>query len=153
MDSSIRVATPGDTETIVQFNSCMALETEERTLDTKILKKGVEAILRDTSKGFYFVAEYKGRVIGQLMITYEWSDWRNGTFWWIQSVYIEKDFRQQGVFKALFKYVENAAKASKSVCGIRLYVEESNRQAQETYKRLGMKKTSYDLFEIDFVLK
>ena len=150
---TIRPAAPADGPLIAKFNALMALETEHRTLEHKVLRLGVEAVLGDRSKGIYYVAEIGGTVVGQLMITYEWSDWRNGTFWWIQSVYVLEEYRGKGVFKTLFQFIEREAKSRKDVCGLRLYAEKENERAKETYERLGMKKTSYELFEIDFVLK
>ncbi|HLE31711.1 MAG TPA: GNAT family N-acetyltransferase, partial [Bacteroidota bacterium] len=114
---TIRPAAPADGPLIAKFNALMALETEHRTLDQKVLRLGVEAVLRDRSKGIYYVAEIGGTVIGQLMITYEWSDWRNGTFWWIQSVYVLEEYRGKGVFKTLFQFIEREAKSRKDVCG------------------------------------
>ncbi len=152
MDINIRRAGTGDAGVVVEFNSLMAVETEHRNLDKTILTKGVRAILRDSAKGVYFVAEVGGEVAGQAMITYEWSDWRNGTFWWIQSVYVRKEFRQQGIFRALYEHIEESARKRKGVCGLRLYVERNNTRAQSTYEKLGMKRTAYELFEKDFVL-
>jgi len=150
---SVRNATLADGPVIAKFNALMAQETEHRTLDHALLRSGVEAVLRDRTKGMYYVAEMNGMVVGQLMITYEWSDWRNGTFWWIQSVYVREEYRGKGVFKALFRFIEQAAKSRKDVCGLRLYVERDNERAKGTYERSGLKKTPYELFEIDFVLK
>jgi GNAT superfamily N-acetyltransferase len=116
----------------------------------------VAALLSDPAKGTYFVAERAAAdtlpVAGQLLITYEWSDWRNGNFWWIQSVYVAEQWRGTGVFRALFEHVHSLAKASKDVCGVRLYMDAHNSAARQTYERLGMKKTNYEIFEIDFVL-
>src|SRR3970040_1797624 len=123
---TIRPAAPADGPLIAKFNALMALETEHRTLDQKVLRLGVEAVLGDRSKGIYYVAEIGGTVIGQLMITYEWSDWRNGTFWWIQSVYVRSDSRRNGVFSLLHRHVESIARATPDVCGLRLYVERDN---------------------------
>ena len=148
----IRQALLRDAQTITEFNALIAQETEHRTLDENVLRRGVEAILNDPSRGVYYVAEHDGNVVGQLMITYEWSDWRNGDFWWIQSVYVKERFRKQGIFTALFDFVKGRAKTSKSVSGLRLYVDGDNIRAQRTYKKLGMKKTRYEMFEIDFVL-
>lgn len=149
---NIRPAIVADTETIVRFNAAIALETEHITLDPARLRSGVEAVLRDPAKGFYIVAESEGRIVGQLMITYEWSDWRNGVFWWIQSVYVEQEFRKQGIFSALYRHIEEKAHQSSDVCGIRLYVERANVRAQATYRKMGMEETVYNLYEIDFVL-
>jgi ribosomal protein S18 acetylase RimI-like enzyme len=147
MDIRIRRARPADRRVIAEFNSRMAEETEHWHLDTSVLSRGVNALLRDTSKGVYFVAEVNRTVVGQLMITYEWSDWRNGNFWWIQSVYVRKEFRQQGVFRSLYEHVEALAKKRKNVCGLRLYVERQNERAQETYKNVGMNRSVYELYE------
>jgi ribosomal protein S18 acetylase RimI-like enzyme len=152
MNIKIRRASITDAGAIVEFNSLLAEETEHRSLDGKILRHGVRAILKNTGKGLYFVAETGGNIVGQLMITYEWSDWRNGNFWWIQSVYVRKEFRQQGIFRALYDHVEHLAKTRKDVCGLRLYVERQNESAQSTYEKIGMKRSVYEIFEKDFVL-
>jgi GNAT superfamily N-acetyltransferase len=152
MNFSIRQATPNDAAIIARFNALMAVETESKTLDAELLQKGVEALLADPSKGLYFLAESEGRVVGQTMITYEWSDWRNGTFWWIQSVYVAKEARGTGVFKALFEYIHSLATSRPDICGLRLYVEENNTRARQTYERLGMKHSHYRMYEMDFVL-
>lgn len=149
---TIRPATPADGPVIASFNALMAVETEHRNLDHAILRSGVEAVLRDSTKGTYYVAESDGTVIGQLLITYEWSDWRNGMFWWIQSVYVREEYRNKGVFKALFRHVEAKAKKQPGVCGLRLYVEHENARAKQTYERLSMYKTAYELYETDYVL-
>jgi len=152
MSVTIRQATMKDTDVIVRFNVLMAKETESIPLDGNRLRKGVEAILSDPLKGIYFVAEQNGAVVGQLMITYEWSDWRNGNFWWIQSVYVDATARGSGVFTALFKHVHRLASSRNDVCGLRLYVEANNSKARQTYERLGMKKSHYEMYETDFVL-
>ena len=148
----IRQASLLDSATIADFNSRMAWETEHRRLDPDRVQKGVTALLNDSSKGSYFVAESNGKIVGQLLITFEWSDWRNGTFWWIQSVYVAEDSRGRGVFRALYQHVEKLAKQRQDVCGLRLYVEAENEGARDTYTRLGMKRTTYGIFEADFVL-
>ncbi|HEX9614733.1 MAG TPA: GNAT family N-acetyltransferase [Bacteroidota bacterium] len=153
MPVTIRRAKPEDRSLIAKFNALLALETEDRTLDNLVVVKGVEAILNDPSKGTYYVADLDGTVVGQLLITFEWSDWRNGMFWWIQSVYVREEFRNRGIFKALYRHAENLARDDKGVCGLRLYVEHDNKKAVKTYQKLGMRKTEYDLYEIDFVLK
>ncbi len=146
----IREATVRDAEVIAEFNALMALETEQKVLETGLSRRGVESLLQDPTKGIYLLAEADGRVVGQLMITYEWSDWRNGTFWWIQSVYVEKEFRKQGVFTSLFEDFLKLAKSHGNVCGVRLYVEENNERAKQAYRSLGMTKTHYEMFELDF---
>lgn len=153
MSVIVRPATPFDGPIIAQFNALMAMETEHRVLDHDLLRLGVEAVLKDKSKGQYFLAELNKTVAGQLLITYEWSDWRNGAFWWIQSVYVRQEFRGRGVFKALFKHVEQMAKRQEDVCGLRLYVEHENQKAKEIYGKLGMEKTPYEMFEIDYILR
>ncbi len=148
----IRRAEFRDLDTIAAFNAAMARETEHLELDSERLRAGVEAVLRDSAKGFYLVAESSAGVLGQLMITYEWSDWRNGNFWWIQSVYVELAARGQGVYKRLYAHVRNSAAEAGNVCGIRLYVERDNQRAQEVYRRQGMSHTAYEMFEVDFVI-
>ena len=143
MEISIRKAQPGDAATIAGNNSLMAEETEGQTLDPDLIGPGVDALLADPAKGRYWVAETAGQIVGQLMVTYEWSDWRNGMLWWIQSVYISPDFRRQGVFSALYHHVESLAAAEPDVCGLRLYVEDNNHRAQRTYEALGMVKPRY----------
>ncbi len=152
MPITIRPASESDAAVIAEFNSLMARETENKSLPAERIARGVEAILDDPSKGVYFVAEENAQVVGQLMITYEWSDWRNGNFWWIQSVYVMEDYRGKGVFKSLYNHVMNLAKGRKDVCGMRLYVEKHNERAQQTYEKLGMKKSAYEMYEIDFVM-
>lgn len=149
---TIRLGTIQDLDTLIDFNAAMALETEGLMLDRERLRCGVKAVLSDPSKGFYWVAEVERRVVGQMMITFEWSDWRNGTFWWIQSVYVSPEHRRRGVFRALYEHVEKQARDLPGVCGLRLYVEGGNTKAQHTYASLGMQRTSYEIFEKDFVL-
>ena len=147
-----RPAGAQDMETLVAFNAAMALETEGVELDRERLRRGVAAVLGDSSRGFYVVAEMAGAVVGQLMVTTEWSDWRNGRFWWIQSVYVHPEYRRRGVYRALDAYVHAEARKDGSVCGLRLYVDRDNHVAQGVYASLGMERSHYDLFEIDFVL-
>jgi len=149
----IRAAAATDAETITSFNAAMARETEYLELDRERLRAGVKALLDNHSLGFYLVAEMGGAVVGQLMITYEWSDWRNGTFWWIQSVYVRPEDRGRGVFRQLYDAAEKMARASGGSCGLRLYVEGENERAQQVYERMGMRPTSYRLFETDFVMR
>jgi GNAT superfamily N-acetyltransferase len=148
----IRAAEGSDAETIAKFNAAMARETEHLDLDPERLLNGVRALLCDPGKGFYLVACAGGEVIGQLMITYEWSDWRNGNFWWIQSVYVRPDWRGEGVFRRLYQEVERQARQLGGCCGLRLYVELDNTRAQQVYARLGMRETAYKIYESDFVL-
>jgi ribosomal protein S18 acetylase RimI-like enzyme len=130
----------------------MARETEQLELDSGRLLTGVRAVLTDASKGFYLVAQINSRVAAQMMITFEWSDWRNGVFWWIQSVYVQPEFRRRGIFRRLYDEAAALAKAAGNVCGLRLYVETENRSAQRTYEQMGMHRTAYYVYEIDFVL-
>jgi len=149
MKIRIRDAAPDDLETIVGYNLALAHESEDKKLDTEILRAGVGALLADPAKGRYFMAEADGAVVGQTMITFEWSDWRNGEFWWIQSVYVERDARRQGVFRALYDHLMELAYRDPEVCGIRLYVEQENTRAQRTYQRCGMENTGYRVMEVD----
>ncbi len=149
MAVSIRRAKPNDHATLVEYNRRMAWETEQKRLDDQAVTQGVAAVIADAAKGFYLVAERDGEVIGQLMITSEWSDWRNGFFWWIQSVYVRDDARRQGVFRCLYQEVERLAKEIGNVVGIRLYVERDNVRAQKTYAELGMKDAGYVIYGRD----
>lgn len=146
----IRKATINDLEVIVQYNYNMAKETEDLELDWERLTEGVRNILSDETKGIYFVCELDGIVAGQMMITLEWSDWRNGYFWWIQSVYISREYRGQGVFRQLYNHVEKLALSKDDVCGLRLYVDQHNHRAQKTYQSCGMHKTGYHMYEVTF---
>lgn len=142
----IRSATLADTALIAEFNQKMALETENKVLPDSHIIPGVTAILKDAVKGRYFVAEEDGIMRGQLMITYEWSDWRNNTIWWIQSVYVEEAFRGKGLYKALYEEVKKEARLAQ-VDTIRLYVEKENHTAQKVYEKLGMEETVYTIYE------
>ena len=147
MAITVRSATDADIATIADFNRAMALETEHKELPRATILSGVRRFLVRPDYGFYLVAESEGKVIGCLMVTFEWSDWRDGVFWWIQSVYVHPDHRRIGVFKTLYHAVEERARNTRDVCGIRLYVEKENTAAQSTYKSLGMQETHYRLFE------
>lgn len=147
----VRDAGPPDLATIVEFNAGIALETEDLKLDRHRLEAGVAAILEDSSKGRYFVASENGRLVGQIMITTEWSDWRNGDFWWIQSVYVLPEFRSRGVFSKLYRFVESAAHQA-NARGLRLYVDEHNKRAADIYAKLGMHISQYQMMEVDFVI-
>jgi len=144
---NIRLAQKEDASALVEFNQAMALETEGKRLDAEILRGGVEAVFRDTQKGFYVVAEEGGKIVGGLMITFEWSDWRNGWFWWIQSVYTLPDFRGKGVYRLLYEYVKKSAAEAKDVCGSRLYVEKENTAARQVYEKMGMEISHYLMYE------
>jgi ribosomal protein S18 acetylase RimI-like enzyme len=153
---NVRHARPEDVGTIASFSAAMALETEGRRLDLNRLHLGTIALIETPSRGFFIVAEQeqgdRRQLLGQLMVTYEWSDWRNGAFWWIQSVYVDPAWRRQSVFRKMHETVVANAKASPNVCGVRLYVEESNRVAQAVYRKVGLAPSSYAIFENDFVL-
>ena len=143
---SVRSATAADIDVIVQFNAAMARETEAKTLDPRVLHAGVAAVFAEPRRGFYLVGEHAGQVAGCLMITYEWSDWRNGDWWWLQSVYVLPEHRRGGVFRALYAEVERRAAARADVVGLRLYVEQDNRHAQKTYAALGMHEEQYRMY-------
>lgn len=151
MNLLVRDALPDDAKTITDFNSRMAVETEGRPLDPALINPGVAAILADAGKGRYWVAEFDGNIVGQIMVTYEWSDWRNGRLWWIQSVYVPADYRRKGVFSTLYRHVESLARQDPDVCGLRLYVEKDNKRAQKTYLKLGMVLPGYQVMEVDFL--
>jgi GNAT superfamily N-acetyltransferase len=142
-----REATPSDVSVIVDFQVAMARETEELDLDREVCANGVQAVFEDPNRGRYFLGESDGVVIASLMITYEWSDWRNGMVWWIQSVYVRPEFRGQRVYAGLYAHVQNLVNADDSLRGIRLYVDRRNVQAQEVYARLGMNGEHYQVFE------
>ena len=146
----IRQATLLDLAVLIEYNRAMALEVEGLDLPIDTLKAGLEAVLNDPARGFYRVAESAGRVVGQLMITFEWSDWRNGTFFWIQSVYVSPEARRRGIYRRLYEDILALAAASGDVCGVRLAVARGNTRAKATYEALGMGRSVYDLYEVDF---
>ena len=146
-DKNIRCATLDDLETIVEFNLALALETEGLRLLRDQLADGVRGVLSDARRGFYLVSQLASTIIGAMMVTYEWSDWRNGNFWWVQSVYVRPPHRQQGVFRSLYRHAHDLAQSDPTVCGFRLYMEKSNHTAQQTYTSLGLKQTPYVVFE------
>jgi ribosomal protein S18 acetylase RimI-like enzyme len=150
MELTVRDAGPGDAAIIAAFNSAMAEETEGKSLDPDTVGPGVANVLADSRRGRYWVAENGGAVVGQLMVTYEWSDWRNGNLWWIQSVYVCPDWRRKGVFSVLYRHVESLAATDPEVIGLRLYVEQNNTRAQHTYEALGMVKPHYLVMEALF---
>ncbi|MFO0842470.1 MAG: GNAT family N-acetyltransferase [Gemmataceae bacterium] len=147
MPLTVRPAAPADAPVIAEFNRRLAWESEHRQLDMAKLLPGVAAVLGDPSRGVYFVAESGGEVVGQLAVTYEWSDWRHGWFWWIQSVYVREDARRAGVFRALYHHVADRARGRGDVIGLRLYVEADNERARQTYGQLGMAQTGYLVME------
>src|SRR5206468_3079106 len=148
MPLTVRTATPADVPLIVEYNCRLARETEHKTLDPETVAAGVAAAIADpATKGPYFLACDGADVVGQLQVTLEWSDWRNGWFWWIQSVYVKEVARRRGVFRALYEHIAEAARAAGDVVGIRLYVEQHNQKAQKTYLSLGMEQTGYNMLQ------
>lgn len=146
-DVQVRPAVAADAGLLVEFALAMAAETEAKALERTTVERGIATALADPGLARYFVAERAGAVVGGLMLTYEWSDWRCGLWWWIQSVYVLPAARRQGVFSALYRAVEQAARAQPGVCGLRLYVERGNLQAQATYAALGMQDAHYQVLE------
>jgi GNAT superfamily N-acetyltransferase len=146
----VRAGTSADLDFIVDCNARLARETEDKQLDPAKLRPGVESLLAEPAKGRYFIAERDRQPVGQLMFTTEWSDWRNGFFWWIQSVYVLPGARRGGVFSALFRHLERLARADAQVCGMLLYVDRANEAAHHTYRRLGLDATHYALMEVEF---
>ena len=153
----VRRARIEDAPVIAAFSAAMALETEGRHLDRERLHDGTMALLQSPARGFFMVAELEQngncQLVGQLMITYEWSEWRNGAFWWIQSVYVDPAWRRKGVYRRLHDTVVAIGKADTRMCGIRLYVARDNRAAQNVYRRVGLASSMYDVYEDDFVLR
>lgn len=143
----IRPGEPADAATIVDFQLRMAHETEELGLDPQTLSRGVAAVFADPGKGRYWIAERGGAIVGCLLTTFEWSDWRNGVILWIQSVYVVPEERGRGVYRALYERVRRLLDESPELKGIRLYVEKRNTAARQVYERLGMTREHYDLFE------
>jgi GNAT superfamily N-acetyltransferase len=150
MPCLIRAARPTDLEFIVESNMALAEETEHRELDRERVSAGVAAVLADGNKGRYFVADDGDGPVGQLLVTYEWSDWRCGCFWWIQSVYVEPAARGTGVFGELYRHVELLATREPEVCGVRLYVHEHNDAAAAIYRHLDLRATGYHVLQVDF---
>ena len=147
--NKIRKAKIEDLETIVKFNYNLAKQTEDKELDLEILTKGVKAILNDSTKGQYYVYVIDNKVVGQIMHTYEWSDWRNGMFLWVQSVYVDAEYRRKGIFKELYNHVKKICDEDEGTTGVRLYVEKENFNAKATYKSLGMQECNYHMYEYE----
>ena len=145
----VRKADITDLDIIIANNIEMAQETENKTLDKSTISHGVEEVLHNANLGWYYLAEIDGHNAGQLMITREWSDWRNGYFWWIQTVFVHKTYREEGVYNSLHKHVVARAKKM-GVVGLRLYVESKNKSAQKVYERLGVKNSHYLFYEEDW---
>ena len=144
---AIRRAGTDDAQALIDFNCAMARETEGKQLLPEVVGAGVRGLLAHPAAGFYLLAEVDGVVIGALMLTKEWSDWRNGSFWWIQSVYVRPEHRRRGVYRQLYRHVQQLAANDSAVCGFRLYVERENSAAQSVYRALGMSETHYRVFE------
>jgi ribosomal protein S18 acetylase RimI-like enzyme len=144
---NIRLATKTDTDALVGFNQAMALETEGKKLEAGVLRPGVAAVFEDEHKGFYVVAETGAAIAGGLLVTYEWSDWRNKWFWWIQSVYVLPQYRGQSVYGRMYEFVKSLSDKRGNVCGFRLYVERDNERAQRVYEKLGMHQSHYLAYE------
>lgn len=142
----VRAGTPVDIDVIAEFNRRLAYESEHKHLDIDVVRKGVAAVLADRNKGRYFLAVEDGQVRGQASITYEWSDWRNGWIWWLQSVYVHAEARRHGVFAALYQHIRQTARGEGDVIGLRLYVEKDNATAQATYRKMGMEPMPFLLF-------
>jgi GNAT superfamily N-acetyltransferase len=147
MNLLIRDAVKEDLESIARFQENMAWETEKLKLDATKIRAGIAAVFEDASKGRYFIAEFDGEAAGSLLITYEWSDWRDSWVYWIQSVYVEAAYRRKGIYRALYQHVQDLVSRQNDVAGIRLYVERTNETAQKTYTNLGMDGQHYQLFE------
>ena len=135
-----------DIENIAQFQVDMAMESEGTQLDKDTVTKGVSAAMADENKGLYYIARVDGKAVGSLMLTREWSDWNNGWYWWIQSVYVEPDYRRQGVYKSMYQAVCTDAK-QQNVAQVRLYVDKTNTRGQEVYSSLGMQESHYLIYE------
>jgi ribosomal protein S18 acetylase RimI-like enzyme len=149
-DVIIRTATDADADTIAGNNVAMALETERRRLDPATVRAGVRRVLADPARGVYYVAQREGKVVGQLLITREWSDWRDGWFWWIQSVYVVPEARREGVYRRLYQHVVSEAHRQPDVRGLRLYADTENTRAQRVYESLGMQRARYHIYELDW---
>jgi GNAT superfamily N-acetyltransferase len=143
---TIRKAIPEDAEVIIDFQQKMAWETEKMVLPTDTVTKGVNAVFANHILGQYWVADNEGEVVASLLITYEWSDWRNANVWWFQSVYVLPSHRRTGIFRFMYHHIRNEAERV-GVAGLRLYVETNNSRAQKTYQALGMKREHYEMYE------
>jgi GNAT superfamily N-acetyltransferase len=150
-ETLIRDATRDDVAFLADCNIAMAWESEQKKLDRDVLTRGIVAVFDHPERGFYIVAERDGKPAGSLLITHEWSDWRNGGWWWIQSVYVMPDARRCGVFTSMYRAIESRARATSSVIGLRLYVEKENTGAQSTYAALGMEPAHYSLYQASFI--
>lgn len=146
----IRKAATGDVTTVVEFHAQLAQESESVALDKDLARRGVEDVLADPSKGVYWLAEVNGAVVGQVLLTTEWNDWRDGFFWWIQGAFVKKEWRGRGVFHALFDFVQEQAAEHRDVCGVRLCIEVQNIRAKRVCESLGLEATHHEVYEMDF---
>ena len=146
-DLALRLATIGDIDTLAAFQQNMAWETEGKTLTEDTVRRGIAGVFERPERGFYLVAESQGAVVGGLLVTYEWSDWRNANFWWVQSVYVDADWRRRGVYRAMYDHVRQLAAARSDVYRLRLCVDQDNHVAQAVYQTLGMSPTRYYMYE------
>lgn len=151
--SLVRIGEEKDADTLAKFNIAMAWETEQKKLSPDVVAKGVQTLLRNPQYGFYVVTEIDHEIVGSLMVTFEWSDWRDASFWWIQSVYVKPEYRKQGILRRLYEFVKEKALQDTNVCGLRLYAEQDNNAAQKTYERIGMSRISYVLYEESFEVR
>ena len=152
MPIEFRRASLDDAEIIARFAADMAEETESLRLDRQRVRRGVEAALQDASKGFYLLAIAESAVVGQAMVTFEWSDWSNAMRWWLQSVYVHPGSRRRGIFRGLFEHLRALAQAQGAICCLRLYVDRDNHGAQAVYQKLGFRETHYHLYEMELPL-
>lgn len=143
----IRRANENDIDAIVRFNEAMAIETENKVLNHNIITNGVTRLFNFPQYGFYILAEVDNEIVASLMITTEWSDWRDGLFWWVQSVFVVPLQRRKGLYSKLYNHVKELASADENICGFRLYVDNENTSAQKTYEKCGMEQTNYILYE------
>ena len=150
MSLIVRKAHAGDSQVIADYNTRLARESEVKCLESNTIAAGVRTVLSRPEYGQYFLAEREDEIVGQVLITHEWSDWRNGLFWWIQSVYVPVEYRRSGVFSELYRHITELAKESSEVCGVRLYVEGENTPAHRTYRALGMNHTNFQVMEVEF---
>ncbi|NNC98715.1 MAG: GNAT family N-acetyltransferase [Gammaproteobacteria bacterium] len=145
--ATIRQAILEDASAIAEFNINMARETENLELDAEVINSGVRNMISNPERGFYLVVEADNQLVASLMVTTEWSDWRNGLFWWIQSVYVVEQWRRKGLYRSMYERVKQLSEEHGNIVGYRLYVEQDNQIAQKTYRSMGMHCTHYLLFE------
>lgn len=147
---TVRDATEADVDHIVGYNARLASESEGKAIDISTLTAGIRRGLAHPELCRYFIAEVDGKPVGTTMLTYELTDWRDGVLWWLQSVYVEPEFRRHGVFRAIYRHIESLAREHPDVRGLRLYVYHDNHRAKKTYENVGMTKAGYELYEHDW---